>query len=1489
MWDFREHRIKFENGEWLELRQEDESRRVRRIYVSEDTLLPPSQQTEVNVRISHRTPRDRAFVGLIENNEVCSLSHVYSARSLLPAKFSDIKVPVLNAEKRSQVITKGTELGVLQAAEVVDEFQGTEVENEPLIKDEQMVDEELSSPENEAIEKMMDNLPSELNDEQRSKVRALLTQHRTIISTGEHDIGRTHLVEHRIDTGEHRPIRQPLRRHPFQHLEWIDDEVAKMQEHGIVEPAASPWASNVVLVKKKDGSLRFCIDYRRLNSVTYKDSYPLPLIDNCLNALSGSSWYTTLDLRSGYYNIPIAEEDRDKSAFVTRRGCFRFTVMPFGLTCAPSVFQRLMDIVLCGLSYLTCLVYLDDVIIFGRSFDEQLERLGEVFGRFRKANLKLKPSKCLLCQRSVEFLGHVVSEDGIAMQDEKISAIRDWPLCKNLTEVRAFMGLSGYYRRFVKDFSLVASPLYDLMKKGVEFVWTKECQEAFDELKRRLVTGPVLALPTNEGLYVLDKDASDFGLGAVLSQQQPEGERVIAYASRTMSKAEQKYETTRKELLAVVNGLKRFRQYLFGRHFVIRVDHAALSWLRRTAEPMPQLARWLTFIEQFDYEVVHRPGAKHGNADGLSRRPPERMETNAEVCKIQVDEGDTSDLVGEGLRQRQQADVELEPIVNFRLTSDEVPNNEELQTESELTKKLVTKWNELEVRNGLVYRRNNSTKKGEPNFLQLLLPRMDVDEALRQCHAGVVAGHFGIRKTLDQIRRRFYWPSWKEDTKRFCRRCPECTEYHRGKLAKQGALKPVLPGAPYERWYIDLTGPHPRTERGHLWILTCMDSFTKWTEAFPLRNKEAETVAKVLVEQVFTRFGTPLSILSDQGKEVDGRIMNEVCRFFGIEKLRTTPYKPSTNQVERFHRTMNSVLAKTVAEHQKDWDIRLPFVMAAYRASRHDATGYSPNFLVLGRQARAPPDIIYGSPNEEQDETYDSFVERIRERSVTSFAEVRNNLRRSAERNKRYYDLGLKPKRFKVGQWVLYFNPRKLRGKQMKWIRQYEGPFLVVKVPSSVTAVIQRSAKAKPKTVHIDKLKEYVGKSPKKWIEAGSSSVDEAPPLVGAPFDGGVSSPTVAIRENELSEVIRPLPVDKTNECSSDERLENTEIGLVDEECSSPEAVVRAEEVQLGLDEAQFVNSDDVLAELMRPRLDEVQYVGSEVSEGEVRLGLDEAQLENPSDVDLVDEVSSLVGAPFDDERSSPTVFGEEVRQQLDEVQSENSPEVVCFRPTGMPVETKLSEVVRFRPDVLTEETKPLLSDNVSDEADLAEKSLSECLLDEAKSSDDNVSNGANQIVGDGVYEADEVFERRRPARQRKRPSKYEDFETQFAIRRMRASRRKFIEFSPSYDSSRANARGSIQHSSKFENCQVADDENCLYSFTSACEQTLVSVDEKSFPSPEIRTMVRSCERSPLQYLRTMVRSRKRSSPSQICSNNDESAAVPEAKKTKSKLYAKRR
>jgi len=339
-------------GEWIQLKRKSTSTKVRKVYVSEDVVLPPIQQTRVKARIARGKRMNLPRAGLLENDQVKGIPHVYSARCLIFARTSHIKVALLNAKRESQVIPQGTDLGKVHDVEEVRELDAVEEESTN----------GFTPPEAEALKKIIKKLPSYLTKEQRRRVWDLLVKYRTIISTGDHDIGRTDLVEYRIDTGDHRSIRQPLRRHPFQHLEWIDKEVEKMQKHKIVEPAASFWAFNVVLVKKKNGTLLFCIDYRRLNSVTKRDSYPLPLIDNCLNALSGSFWYSTLDLRSGYYNIPIAQKDRDKFAFCTRIGCYRFTVMPFGLTCAQSVFQRLTDFVLCRLSYITCLIYLDDMM-----------------------------------------------------------------------------------------------------------------------------------------------------------------------------------------------------------------------------------------------------------------------------------------------------------------------------------------------------------------------------------------------------------------------------------------------------------------------------------------------------------------------------------------------------------------------------------------------------------------------------------------------------------------------------------------------------------------------------------------------------------------------------------------------------------------------------------------------------------------------------------------------------------------------------------------------------------------------------------------------------------------------------------------------------------------------------------------------------------------------------------------------------------------------
>jgi len=341
----------------------------------------------------------------------------------------------------------------------------------------------------------------------------------------------------------------------------------------------------------------------------------------CLDAMSGARWFSTFDLRSTYHQVAKKEEDWDKTESICRVGQFKFKTIPFGLCNAGTTFQQLMDMVMSGLAFKVCLVYLDDVIVFSTTIDEHFRRLSAVLTRLRGAALKLKPSKCWLLQKHVAFLGHVVSENRISTDPEKVRAVADWPTPTNRREVRSFVGLCSYYRRFVEGFTRISAPLHDMTKKGRTFCWTPKCQEAFERLKSVLTSAPVLAMPDEESVFVLDSDAAQTSIGAVLSQRQQGVERVVAYASRKLSKCEINYCVTRKELLSVVYFVKYFKHNLLGRRLTVRTDHAALQWLRKVSEPVGQQARWIGFLEEFEYDVVHRPGKQHANADALFRRP----------------------------------------------------------------------------------------------------------------------------------------------------------------------------------------------------------------------------------------------------------------------------------------------------------------------------------------------------------------------------------------------------------------------------------------------------------------------------------------------------------------------------------------------------------------------------------------------------------------------------------------------------------------------------------------------------------------------------------------------------------------------------------------------------------------------------------------------------------------------------------------------------
>ena len=946
-----------------------------------------------------------------------------------------------------------------------------------------------------------------LSPEQQNAVRRLLQRQSQVFSVDKEDIGRTHLVQHKIPTGDATPIRQHPRRLPYKKRDDCAKEVQRMLEMGVITPSVSPWASPVVMVKKADDSWRFCLDYRKVNGVTKKDSYPLPRIDDTLDALSGSKWFSTVDLSSGYWQVEMDAEDAEKTAFcVTGGGLYQFNVLPFGLTSAGATFERLMERVLAGLHWETCLVYLDDVIIFGKDFDTHLSRLDEVLTRIHEAGLKISPMKSRLFRLEVDFLGHNVSENGISTSLNKTKSIDEWKTPSCVKEVRSFAGLCSYYRRFVKNFADIAKPLYQLMEKGAEFKWSPECDKAFTRLKEQLTTAPVLAFPRQDLPYILDTDASGIALGCVLSQEQEGIERVIAYHSRTFSREERRYCVTRRELLAIVEALKHYHHYVYGTPTTVRTDHGALTWLMQFKNPEGQTARWLEVIGTYPITIKHRPGRLHGNADALSRRPCEdcghceRQEVNVElpiqparirtVARKQLEgnkqvDPDHNDWVegwsNEDLRAWQQEDPVIGKVARWVETGDRPPWAD-VKTEGSHVRDLWSKWEELELHRAVLYRRYASDGEPEPQ-LKLIAPKQIRSEIMEQLHDNRTSGHVGNKKTAFNVRRRFWWPGSAGDVENWCRECQQCQFRNKRGGRRNHPLVQDAVGSPLERVAMDILSLPTASTKGNTCILVVGDYFTKWVEAFALPDHQAMTVADVLVTEIFMRLGTPRMLHSDQGPEFRSELMSALCNLLGIKKTQTAPYHPrSDGLIERFNRTLLNMLSKLCTDRNEDWDEHLPYVMGAYRATIQDSTGFSPNRMMLARETTMPIDLMY--PSVSENSPYGcpvEYVNWVQDTLQENYERAREHLRQAAQRQKQHFDARASPRKLQVGCWVLRFYPPQLSRDKLN--PSYTGPYLVVKKVGEVNYLIQLDEKSTPLTIHIDDLKLYHGQNtPASWL-----------------------------------------------------------------------------------------------------------------------------------------------------------------------------------------------------------------------------------------------------------------------------------------------------------------------------------------------------------------------------------------------------------------------
>ena len=875
----------------------------------------------------------------------------------------------------------------------------------------------------------------------------LITDHRTIFAADPSKPGRSGTTVHeiKIDEAVRVPRAAPSRVAPAIREE-IKAQVKEMLDAGIVRPSRSPFASRVVMVSKKGTTKRrFCVDYRALNDATVKDAYPMTRIDDALEAMHGAVVFSTMDLASGYWQVPMNKDDVAKTAFVTMDGLYEFVVMPFGLCNAPATFQRMMDGVLRGLPF--CRVYIDDVIVYSRNRQEHLGHLQTVFKRVREAGLHLKISKCKFARAELPFLGHVVSERGVEPDPEKVSAVRRLQPPRDVAELRSFLGMASYYRRFVRNFATIAEPLHALTRKDTAYAWSTEANGAFTTLRDALAKAPVLAYPDPAAPYTIQTDASGVGVGAVLSQTVHGAERPVSFFSRSLSSAQRNYSAFDRECLAVVEAVNHFRPYVDGSHFKVVTDHHALKWLRQVSLPdgHGRLARWVAMLQDFDMEIEHRKGVDNGNADGLSRVSQPALPL-APLAVRMPDVGPTSVDV---TAQEQRADTSLAPLFAWA-SSDTVPSD------GRLVQWASSHALEFLVRDGRLLARSRT----DPLSTLLVVPTSLRRAVMAEHHDSPFGGHLGEAKTWGRMARRFAWPGMSADVRRFVASCQVCQRRKTPRVPASGAMQPIRVTDPWSMVAMDFVGPLPETSRGNKYLLVFTDHATRLARAVPTADMTAETTAQALLHEIICLFGAPQRLLSDRGANFVGQVVAAVCQSFKIMKMATTAYHPQTDGLtERFNGTIGNMLATAIESTRAEWDSLVPYLVFAYNTTPQASTRESPFFLTFGREAYLPSDVTLGLQLNADEAFTDAGAYKAHlidmlstsRRAAVAHSDVAHERQRE-EYNRRHRDV-----RYNVGDLVWLYVPAVEPGRATKFALNWRGPYRVTRVASPVTYALTDS------------------------------------------------------------------------------------------------------------------------------------------------------------------------------------------------------------------------------------------------------------------------------------------------------------------------------------------------------------------------------------------------------------------------------------------------
>ena len=852
-------------------------------------------------------------------------------------------------------------------------------------------------------------------------------------------------VDHRIELipGSEPPNKAPYRLSPKE-MDELKKQLTQLLDTGAIRPSTSPYAAPVLFVHKKDGTMRMCIDYRALNKITIKNRFPLPRIDELLNCLHGAKVFSKIDLKSAYHQIRIAEQDVPKTAFRTRYGHYEYLVMPFGLTNAPATFQTLMNNLFGPYLEHFVLVYLDDILVFSKNGAEHKKHLRLVLEKLREAQLLASPKKCEFGRQSVEFLGHVITSSGVTMEPSKVNAILTWPIPTKISEVRSFLGLAGYYRRFIPKFAALTAPLTGLLKKDQHFVWSTIQQRAFDALKQVLMTQPVLLIPDFSLPFTIFTDASGKAIGAVLCQDQGNGLQPLAYLSHTLTAAEQRYGTYDQEMLAIITALKQWRHLIQGLSVTVVTDHKALTNFHRQRSLNNRQARWLLELQEFgeDVTIIHQPGKSNVVADALSRRTHEVVDSPTDFSDLPAlvdnEDGEIPALMEEG--------EENEDNLTLIATISSLQGDQELQDQlmeaylqDPVTKTFIeegvgpSNWTFKD--NGMIVTSSN----------QIVLPNdQDIKlKVMHECHNLPIAGHLGRNKTLHTIRRLFTWTGLASDVATYLQQCPTCQQTKASTQKPAGLLQPLpVPTRRWEMVHMDLVGPLPATAQGYTAILTIVDRLSKMGIFVPTTmTVDAPGLAKLFFREVFRHYGMPTSIITDRDPRFLSNFWQNLMSQCQTKLHFSTAFHPqSDGQAERHNRTLEEMLRGFINVSQDDWDAYLTSLEFAYNSSVNASTGYSPFYLMYGQHPIVPAALL--QPQSGSSPAVDDFLHLI----ANTLDKAKNNLKSAQNKMKKQADTKRRELEFQVGNKVLLStqNLKHLAGDAKKLWPKYIGPFEVL-------------------------------------------------------------------------------------------------------------------------------------------------------------------------------------------------------------------------------------------------------------------------------------------------------------------------------------------------------------------------------------------------------------------------------------------------------------